>query len=85
MVPRWEMAGADGLQLRARLEELYETNNILHERNLLLAPQLDLDDQDGYNRIHHTDTHDKLARKLFAGTNVNTCPRDARAVRHLTK
>ena len=39
------MAGADGLQLRARLEESYETNNTLHERNMLLAPQLDFDDQ----------------------------------------
>ena len=56
------MAGADGLQVRARLEESYETNNILYERNLLCAPQLDLNDQDSYDRIHYTDTHDGLAR-----------------------
>ena len=80
--PVWEMAGADGLQLRARFEELYETNNILAMRNLLCTSQLDLNDEDSCDRIHNTNTHEHDA---LSGMHVDTCPRSTPAVLPLTK
>ena len=79
------MAGADGLRLRARLEESYETNNIPVMRNFLCTSQLDLDDEDSCDRFHNTTTHDSLALAVFSGMNVDNCPHSTPAVLPLTK
>ena len=83
--PMWEMAGADGLQSMARLEESYETNNISVVPYFLCTPQLDLDDDDSCDRFHNTTIHDSSALVVFSGVKVDNCPHSTPAILPLTK
>ena len=83
--PVWEVAGADGLQSMARLEESYETNNISVVPYFLCTPQLDLDDDDSCDRFHNTTTYDSSVLAFFSDVNVDNDPHSTPATLPLIK